>query len=502
MARKLLGSSALAAGLLGLVGLLAGAMGGCSDDDPSLAGRKDATSDAAGKDTLDPATTDTDEEFWAVYNRRNRLQTSGETDFDTIVTLWRNPKAATSPVQYGSGQSPLADTEGGIELTQKAFASAGGLSCQYGCFLSPDLKWIAVAKGGADVSGHFTFALGAVDSQLRAVISSKFGELQGVKHVAFAGPYLFYSKKVECLPTGSCQYEVRRSGPLGTTESDDVLLTRMAPDDDPDWKNGDSTYTGYFRVSDDGSTVVFQTPTIRSSKVWAWRDGKLARLDFLCPNLVGESCVGSGSEYTDRDPVAVSADGKEVVVFSVVDRWLRVHRYQVGTEVPPAVSNLVEVPADTGSYRQAACGVITEAQHAEVKYDPWFSADGKSVFFVGYSMCGTATDKPWTDLLELPTQAIGGPLSWSSITNWTNNPRNNTVENRVISGLGMSPARKVFLLRASAYLGSNGKVLADTDQRHKQDTELYSLVVGSRTWVPITNEGKYDVQQPKGVQPR
>lgn len=474
----------------------------CSGEPAPAAAANDAAADGGGKDTLDPATTDTDEEFWVAYNRRNRLQGSGETDFDTLVSLWRNPKLANSSAQYGSGLSPLSDSEGGIELTKKAFAAAGGWSCQYGCFLSPDLSWIAVAKGGADVSGHFTFALGAVDSQLRAVISSKFGELQGVKHLVFAGSYLFYSKKIECLPTGSCQYEIRRSGPLGSAESDDVLLTRMAPDDDPDWKNGDSTYTGYFRVSDDASTVVFETPTIRSNKVWAWRDGKLARLDYLCPNRVGESCVGSGSEYTDRDPVAVSADGKEVVVFSVVDRWLRVHRYLVGTEVPPAVSNLFEVPQDAGSYRQAACAAITQAQHAEVKYDPWFSADGKSVFFVGYSMCGTATDKPWTDLLELPVSAIGGPLSWSSITNWTNNPRNNTVDNRVISGLGMSPARKVFLLRASAYLGSNGKVLADSDLRHKQDTELYSLVVGSRTWVPITNEGKYDVQQPRGVQPR
>jgi hypothetical protein len=486
--------------VLGMV--LCGAVA-CADEpsDDTGKGKTDAAIGSDSVDALDPGTTDTDEEFWVVYNRRLRF--GGEaTDNDTVLSGWRNPMVNQQVATLGLGIHPVEPGEGAIELTKTAFSGAKGLSCHYGCFVSPDLAWIAVAKGAADSTGHYTFALGAIDSQLQAIVDSKFGELEGVKYLTFAGNYLFYSKRLSCLNTGACQYEIRRRGPLGTLESDDVLLTKMAPDSDPDWKAGDTTYTGFFRVSQDGQTVVFQTPTIRSNKVWAWRDGKLSQLDFLCPNQVGETCVGSGSEYTDSDPVAVSPDGKQVVVFSVVDRWLKVHRYQVGTEVPPAVSNLVEVPGGGGNYRQAACGVITADQHAEVRYDPWFSADGKSVYFVGYSKCGGSTDKVWSDLMELPVSLIGGPIAWTSMTNWTRNPRNNTTKNRVIKGLALSPARKVFVVRSSAYNNSSGGVLADTDKRQLQDTELFTMVVGSRTLVPLTNEGTYDPTLPTTVMPR
>jgi hypothetical protein len=104
--------------------------------------------------------------------------------------------------------------------------------------------------------------------------------------------------------------------------------------------------------------------------------------------------------------------------------------------------------------------------------------------------------------MELPVSLIGGPIAWTSMTNWTRNPRNNTTKNRVIKGLALSPARKVFVVRSSAYNNSSGGVLADTDKRQLQDTELFTMVVGSRTLVPLTNEGTYDPTLPTTVMPR
>jgi hypothetical protein len=410
-----------------------------------------------------------------------------------------NPSAASTPGIFKMGVSPMDPTKPAIELTKIAFAAAGDYNCEFGCFISGDLKWMAVATGGADTSGHYTYALGAVAPDLSVKIG-KFGLLKDVKHLVFANNYLFYSQKAKCLGTGSCQYDIHRQGPLGGADFQDVVLTRMAPDDDEDVLNGDTIYQGYFRVSDDASSVLFLTPTIRSTKLWVWRGGNLSKLDYICPNFDGVKCVGSGSQYHDNDPAALSVDGKRAVMFSVWDRWLRVRRYDVGSEAPGVFTNLVEVPPNK-AYLSTVCAVLGDDQHAEVRYEPWFSADGSQIYFVGYSRCGAATDKAWTDVMSLPVDRIGMALEPGEWKNWTKNTRDNTTKNREIKWLGISPKRQVFVLSASATVSEQGQPIPNTDKRQMKDSEVYTMPVGGSVMTPLTNETAWDALLPTTVPP-
>lgn len=453
-----------------------------------------------GSDTGQPTTEPTvTEKFWVIYNRVYRLP-GGTSSNDYILTGWKNPAASTAPPPgFGMGINPGDEKKPAIELTKVAFKT-GGFSCAYGCFISPDLKWMAVAKGPADGVGNYTYGLGAVNNDLTTVGLNKDAGLTDIKHLVFAGNYLFYSKKANCLGTGKCQYDIHRRGPLGSEALTDDVLTKMAPDNDPDVQNVDTIYNGYFRASADGSTLSFLTPTIRSQRLYVWRGGNLAQLDYICPNFDGAKCVGTGSEYSDRDPLAVSVDGKQVVMFATVDRWLRARKYLVGTETPSTFSNLVEVPAGK-KYKEAVCAILGPEQHAAVAFDPQFSLDGKRIWFVGLSKCSGPSEKQWTDVMSLEADKIGSELGPDDWINWTKNPRTSGTKNKVIQGFAMSPGRQVAILTASATISSSGTSIPDTDQRQKQDTELYSLVAGGSVMVPITNENAWHAYAPATTLP-
>jgi hypothetical protein len=483
--------------------------GGASDTAGSADTKGDVAKDAkadtggSGGDSSsgpDAVVADPTEKFWITYNHRYRIPGDPKAT-DLMLTNWKNPDAAGNPGAFGAGVDPRDPTKPAIELTKIAFKLGGGLSCTYGCYFSRDLKWMMVAKGNADATGHYTYLLGSVNDQLSVFVDpAKLGELKDVKHLAFANNYLFYSQKANCLGTGACQYDIHRRGPLGEASIEDVVLTRMAPDNDPDVEENDTAYNGFFRVSDDASTLLFLTPTIRSQRVWVWRNGNLSQLDYICPNWDGVKCVGTGSQYHDNDPAALSMDGKQAVMFSIVSRWLRARHYEVGTENPTTFSNMVEVP-EGQNYLQNACAALSGDQHVEVKFDPQFSADGKTVWFVGYSKCGAATDKAWSDVMSLNVARIGQQLGPGDWVNWTKHPRTNTAKNKVIQGFAISPERKVFVLSATASISSQGAVLADGDQRHRADTELYTMPVGGSTMTPITNENAWHAELPATVLP-
>ena len=440
------------------------------------------------------------EDFWLIYGRRNRDTAAKPTDNDVILAGWKNPAAAKNAGALGIGVSPLDPSKPAIQLTKYSFAKAGGLSCNYGCLFSQDLKYIAIAKSTPGTDG-FTFVLGTMNDQLQVFVG-KFGELSKVAHLQFAKGYLFYSTQSGCLGTGKCQYDIHRRGMDATTDLQDVVITRMAPDDDPDVTGSDTTFNGYFQVSDDASTVVFLTTTIRSVKVYTWRDGNVAKHDLICENQLpgSETCVGTGSQYHDNDPVAVSQDGKTLVLFTIIDRYLRARLYHVGSEEATSFSNLMEVPAG-GQYLQAACKAIQPWQHAEVKGQPMFSADGKLLYYLGYSNCGTPSDKAWTDLMALPVTKIGSKIAQGDLLNLTNNPRDNSTKNKRIYDFSMSPQRQVFVLSASATFQQDGTPIPNGSARAMQDSEVYTLVVGDSAMVPVTNELLYAADSPHAALP-
>ncbi|MSP92417.1 MAG: hypothetical protein EXR79_11550 [Myxococcales bacterium] len=446
------------------------------------------------------------DDFWIVYGRRSRTTGAGVTENDVVLTAWKNPKAgpAQNPGAFGLGASPLDATKPAIELTKYSFKKAGDLTCNHGCLLTPDLSYIAIAAGPPDIKGLFTYQLGKIKGDL-SVFVEKFGQLKDVKHIAFAQGFLFYSTPANCLSTGKCQYDIHRVPLSEDPDSKDEVLTKMAPDADPD-AAVDTVYDGYFYVSEDATTLVFLTPTIRSTKVYAWRGGNVTKLDYICESPLGDSCVGTGSQYHDNDGVAISQDGKTIAMFSIVSKWMRVRKYVLGSEEPPLFSNLVQTEGIP--YLKKACAVLQPHQHAEVRGQPYFSADGKWLFFRGVTdlaKCeppiGKSGEKLWTDLMAIPIAKIGGVIGKNEWVNLTNNPRNSSAKNRLIKDFSMSPKRQVFLMSATATVDQNGAPIPDTSNRHKSDTELYTMIVGAPDMVPITNELSFDADAPRAVLP-
>ncbi len=495
---------------------LAALLGGCSAKASTSNDVSATSNDTSGsEDALSggDGTTATDiggpiqvtEDFWVSYQRHQRVVNPGDTVYsDLVLTAWQNAKLADSGniSTFGMGVSPLDASKPAFEFTKSSFAAAG-LNCDSGCLVSRDLAFVAVATGAASSNGY-QYQLGALNKQL-AVFVGKFGTIDNVVDLHFGGGNLFYSTRVGCAGGDTlCQYAIHERSlgvPLPGGATDVVLIPKMAPDGDPDIVK-DTTYGGHFQVSDDGQTIVILTPTIRSMKVYAWRAGVLSNLDYICEHPNGSSCSGTGSQYHDTDKVAIGPDGKTIVLFTIVDRFLRARKYVIGSEIAPTFSNLVEVPA--GEYLQQACSVVQKAgwQHVQVIGQPYFSADGQFIYHQGLSHCSDSpTDKDFTDIMALPVAKIGaaiGPGDWISLTK---NPRDNSTNNKRIYSFSMSPQRQVFLISATATQDQSGDPIKDGSSRELNDSELYTLIVGDTVWHAVTNELLYDALLPDGVLP-
>ncbi|GEM_PF-3526679 len=456
--------------------------------------------DVAPIDTYKPPV---DEEFWVLYGRRLRQGLTakpGEGENDIVLTNRKNPKALTNSSTYGLGVNPWNAEEAAIELTKHSFKKAGNLTCNFGCIISPDMKHVAIAKSNPGAKGY-TYVLGTMNDNLEIFVG-KFGQIKDVADLHFANGYLFYSTARNCFDTGKCQYKIMRRA-LGGGEAE-KQLTVMAPDSDPDVQSNPkhTTYTGRFSVSDDGSTLTFLTTTIRSVKVYAWRGGNVHKLDYICEHpLDNETCVGTGSQYHDNDEVAISPDGSEAILFTIVDRHLRVRRYKVKGEQAPTFSNIVTVPAGQ-PYLKSVCLNLKDWQHAEVRARPRYSSDGKEIFFLGHSDCSGSSEKKWTDIMSLKIDRIGGKLKQSDFTNYTNNPRLNTPENLWIRDFTLSPDRHYFVFNAAPRYSSSGDPISPTDKRQIKDTEIYTMAAkpGEKA-VMITNKARYATDSPVAVVP-
>lgn len=495
---------------------------GAADGGGDVAGTADGVAGAADGETVGAADgagvfdiggpVTVSEDFWVVYQRHQRVTDAGQTPYsDLILTSWKNGKFDVPPgaalnaaiSKFGKGVNPLDESQAGFEFSASSFKAAGA-SCEFGCLISPDMKYVAVATGPASATGY-EYQIGSLNKSLQVFF--KFGKIKDVVDIHFAGGDLFYSTRTGCLNGNTvCQYAIHKrflvtASPSG--EADIVLIPKMAPDGDGDITK-DTTYGGHFQVSEDGQTLVMLTTTIRSVKVYAWRGGNLSKLDYICEHPVtgtNTECVGTGSQYRDTDKVAISPDGKTVVLFTIVDRFMRAHRYTIGSEGPVSFSNLVEVPS--GNYLQQACKTIQSHpwQHVEVRGTPYFSADGKTIFHLGYSHCSDLpTDKDFTDIMALPLDRIGGPVGPNDWVSVTHNPRDKSTKNRKIFSFSMTPGRQVFLISATATTDQNGDPLPDTSSRQLKDSELYTLTLGEVTWKPLTSELNYDALLPQAVQ--
>ncbi len=498
---------------------------GCSDPGGGSDGEDAASNDSDGKladsttsgdgESVDAAPVDTwtpppTPDFWVLYSRSSRLPGAPDTDNDLVLSDADNPGAVENASAYGCGISPFGDKKKCIELTKYAFKNAKTLNCNYGCVLSPDMKFIAIADGPPDKDGLFTYVPGTIQyyptsSTKFLFIVDKFEKIPKVRDLHFAGPYLFYSTPIHTFTTNVSQYEIRRRN-MVDFEDAEKTLTLMAPQTDPDANPAKphTTYSGRFRVSANGETLLFLTPTIRSLKVWSWSKGILTQHDYICENPIdATTCVGTGSQYKDNDPAAVSPDGKTIVLFTIVGRYFRVRRYTVGETKDSTFTNLVTLPGGA-NYLQDICLNLPQWLHARVRpgSTPQFAEDGKTLYFLGLSECGGSKEKEFTDIMSLNIEDIGKPVSKAMVVNYTNNPRENSPQNRWIRNFVLSPDRKFFIFNASPTYGSSGDPLPRTDARQLKDTEIYVMPAQAKaTMMQITNEGAYNATGAQGFLP-
>lgn len=471
------------------------ACGDDGSDGPPPVDTTDTGGDFQGGDTPDADVPDTppvstwqapdETDAWrAMFNYRGRMpDNTGEND------LW------------------LMDA-GGIEKT--SLTDLGGLkfadpplSCNYGCVVSPDFHWLAVVTGQPTANGR-SFELGMFNSSLE-IKMLKFGTLADIIDFKFAGSKLYYSKRVPC--TGpSCQYDVFVID-LAVGAASTKILTYPT-----ETELEHSTYKGHFKVSPDGSKLVLLNTTIRSVTVNMWQEGKgLVELDYICKFGTKGNCAGTGSEYSDIDPVAIAPDGRYVVFFTFSDRWQRARIYD--TENPGVVQLAVLASVPSGSYIEHACdaGVLDPWQWRRVVGDPVFTPDGKEVVFLTESdcpiydtdVCGDAVpcqpDKARTNLRRVKLESLLAEVTVQSdeVFNVTHNPFGDVTANRRVTGFDMAPDGATLVFTATPTYTQNNKVIDDGGARQRNDREVYRIRLDGTNLQQLSNDLAWLAESPR-----
>ncbi|PKN55594.1 MAG: hypothetical protein CVU56_20340 [Deltaproteobacteria bacterium HGW-Deltaproteobacteria-14] len=449
------------------------------DDTLTSDGTVDLDSDADGETPFDPWAAPAETDDWRVlFNYRPR------------------------PGQPGVNELYIVDPDGENlrKLTDFAKLDVEGLSCEYGCFPSPDLQWIAVADGPPDANGGFSLKLGKFNSALEVQIF-KGVTIPGVIDFKFAGTRMFYSTTGTCSGP-SCQYDFYVVN-LDQNVNDRINFMTFPPTDIV----GDSTYKGHFKVSSDGKNLVMLQTTIRSTAVYLWRDGTgVVKLDFICKYGTEGDCSGTGSEYSDLDPVAISPDNRYIVFFTFSDRWQRARIYD--TQNPNDVRLAVLASVPNGLYVEHVCdaGALADWQWQRVIGDPVFSPDGDEVMFLTKTTCtadGTPPKKELTNIyrVKLDTLLSGKTLTADDVFNVTNNPPGDVTANHVTTGFALSPDGATMVFSATPAFDQSGGRIGDGTSRQRGDRELMRLRVDGEGFAQMTNDLKVTAESPMMVPP-
>ncbi|MBL6975127.1 MAG: hypothetical protein ISR64_05290 [Deltaproteobacteria bacterium] len=419
-----------------------------------------------------------DEDFRFLYGYAGRIPGDNLGDFDFFYA---------DPTD--------ADTSNDMSLTENSLSDLS-LDCHLGCFLDRGMRWMAIAsEEGQD--GTYTVKLARFTTGLKLVSMDKFGALENVKHLAFAGDFLYFSQPQECEAQGGIPvpcYIIKRLdlNKPGTVQS---LLTM--PTKDLIQKAQGYQYYGYFTVGEDLKTLLFLLPTNVSQSVWVWRDGKLIKVvDDLCAarDLVG-NCIGSGTSslYHDNDPAALSPDGKHVVFALVEDNAdLRLYRHEIETD-QTGFSVLMGVPSD---YYTNACYNRAPWQYTSVGNPMRFTHDGSEVMFIGSHSCGDNKQKPWTNIVRLALDRIGSgeKLTEADFRKVTDNPEGHLAKAIAVSWFDLSPSGEYTVFAGTPTIEEDGSALIkDTSARHYKDAEIYvTRTDGTTLPVQLTNRLEWE----------
>lgn len=455
---------------------------GCGDDSPP---GDDGAADGLVGDGGDVAEPDP----WAAPD---------ETDAWRVVFNYRSRNPRTSDVN----DLWIMDADGSnaSSITEFAKLDEEGLSCNFGCFPSPDLKWIAVADGPPSAEGGFSLKLGRFNAALEVSIFKGL-TLTGVVDFKFADDRMFYSTIGSC--TGpSCQYDFHVVN-LEVNVNDRVKFLTFPS---AEGLSG-STYKGNFKVSPDGNNLVMLQTTIRSVAVYLWRDGKgLVQLDFICKFGTQGDCSGTGSEYSDLDPVAISPDNRYIVFFTFSDRWQRARVYD--TEDPDDIRLSIMASVPTGVYIERVCedGMLEDWQWQRVIGDPVFTPDGEEVVFLSENACPEGGAQPVKSQrnvyrVKLATLLSGKTLTEDDVFNVTANPKGDVTANRRPSGFALSQDGATVVMTATPSLDQSGAPIGDGQARQRNDREVYRVRLDGENLEQISNDITNSAESPMVVIP-
>lgn len=375
-----------------------------------------------------------------------------------------------------------------------------GKTCQKGCEVDASLRWIAVADA-QNPDGSRDFQIGKFNDCLEVALV-KGGELEGVRHLEFQGDFAYYSQQVPGCTGASCQYSITRMN-LNAPAERTTLINAFPPADDPDWVNGDSTYKGYFHVSPDGESLVILSPTIRSQRVYIWKKGAIAEVDYLCDNFQNDTCIGTGSQYSDRDPVAISPDSSEVIVFAVNKRALRAIRYSTENFSDRGSTALLAVDAGLGGdYANFACIAREPWQYTQIVGSPTYTPDGQYVLFIGRAPCfGDDGTEPLTNIIKLDPALIGDltPIEESDFIVVTDNTEADVQSERAIdiSAMALSPDGKRVIITATPRL--NSQFAPRSAPPVTPDKEVYMVDACGGIPTQLTADLSYSAESPLAV---
>ena len=425
-----------------------------------------------------------------VYRGMIPNENTDKSDLYIVDSRGRNPMAP-------SVELPLALTTFAIDpnacqlvLEKKADGtplSTGPCSCNLGCVVDDSLTWIAVTVEKPTQTG-FAFQVGKFNQDLE-VKMVKGARFENIVDTEFAGGYLYFSQVKYCSDTG-CQFLVYRYDLDNIPVPESVFL--IPPDDDPDLVDGQATTGGHFTASHDGTTLAFVSPTIRSARLYVWRgSGAVQELDYLCPGgLQNGKCTGSGSAFSDLDPLAVSADGKRVAYFPTTSDGLEFRMYHLDAGDVASIKLMDTTDKD---FLLESC--------QQIDFDPWkfskvgavsFTADAKGIYLVASSNCHPAT-RPFTDIIRIDTVVANSTkFKLTSFDNLTNNPHGDGPDNTIIESAVLSPGGGNVAYIASPMYGEDKETpLSASSANAKKSRELWVISTDGKQRRQITYNSKY-----------
>ena len=418
---------------------------------------------------------DVTEEFRAAFGYQGRIALSDQGKQDLRIADPRD----TDPANDLSLASPA------LAMLNPA------LDCNLGCFVDSKLHWIAVATS-ASSGASFVVQVGKIAADL-SITMLPLAPIDDVRYLRFGNDTLFWSS----LQAG-CAADSGPPAPCFRISSVD-LANGGAPTPLFSFPGSDalsgSMFGGHFTVGEDGVSLVLLNPTNVSQTVYVWRDGKPAKAtDAICaapdPEGIPGKCgtTGTSSQFSDRDPAALSADGKHLAYALVEgDAELRLHHDNLETGARN-YSVLLGVPS---GYSTNACYNRADWQYKAVRAPLRFSRDGKEILFVGSSDCAENSEKPWTNLVGVALDRIGSgaKLQAGDLRRVTDNPHGKIAKCITITDFDLSPTGEYALFVGTPILESDGKTeIKDTDQRSLNGAEVYvTRTDGTSQPLQITN---------------